>query len=510
VQAIILSSDYHLVLDGANARINASYRIQSLSEDWQLIALLGGDARLARIPPESFEVIWRDGSYQLLTRTRGEFEFELEFALSDPATWQDGLRLVPGNAALNRLHVSGIPEGLTARIPGLTPTESSGDTVVYHIAGGHEELILSLEPYQEPESPAHAEPPVPSTWSLQSEVFVAYREGRLSYECRLHCQAGDGSGVEMDLLLPSNALEVTINGNDLSESKIGRRENGSRPVSIRWQTRDILDRVVQLSYTVPQSPLATEWALTAPRVPEDDATRCLFAIMPVDGLELTGDNLKASVQSRRLPEWLRERIASGDFLTAEAGPAYPLQTTWLPRLETAQATVGKAHYETRLVADGALLVEAQFTVTHQTPLAWQLEMPDLEEILRCDVNERSVQPVKRGEQTIEFSLPSSENATSTVSLCYAARLPSLDRVSGRCDLELPRTGLFIHELTWTLTLPDEYVTTAVEGNVTIDRRPAPPGGEPGHSQHTLRLRKDLLRDEHPAVELYYQRRGLDD
>ncbi|NIP92254.1 MAG: hypothetical protein GWO24_01775, partial [Akkermansiaceae bacterium] len=292
---------------------------------------------------------------------------------------------------------------------------------------------------------------------------MKYREGRLSYDCRLHCQAGDGSGLAIDLLLPGNALELTVDGEDLAGSKLGPRRDGARRMQVQWETRDVLDRVLHLSYSVPQSPLATSWALAAPRVPPDNTSRCLFAIMAVDGLELNGDNLKDSVQSRRLPEWLRQQVGAVDFLTAETGPDYQLRTTWLPRLETAQATVTRAHYDSRLVEDGALLVEAEYTINHQAPLTWRLELPEMEEILRCEVNGHSAQPVKRGDQTIEFSLHNPDQPTSRVTLCYAARLEALDRVEGRCDLELPRTGLFIHELTWSLLLPDEYVTTAVEG-----------------------------------------------
>jgi hypothetical protein len=57
-------------------------------------------------------------------------------------------------------------------------------------------------------------------------------------------------------------------------------------------------------------------------VPGQGITQTLFAIPAVDGLELTGQDLKDSVQSRRLPEWLREKIGPGDFLTDEAGAEY--------------------------------------------------------------------------------------------------------------------------------------------------------------------------------------------
>ncbi len=504
LQAVLMAAHYELTFADQSARLSARYRMRSFTGDWQLVPLLGGEAQLAESTDEHAGIVWQNEGYHLLTQERGESEFQLHFTLGDPAAWPDGLRLIPGTAAMNRLHVSGIPAGKSIRIAGLSPTESRDGAIIYHIPGGLPELAVFLDAFREPEA---APPPEASTWNLQSEVCVRYRDGRLHYESRIHCQANGGSGLAMDLVLPGNALELSLEGEDFAESELGRRDDGSRTSRVKWQTRDVLDRVVLLTYAVPQSPLATSWLLSAPRVPEENATQSLLAIVPVEGLELAGEDLKDSVQSRRLSEWLGARIGTADFLTVETGASCELRTIWLPRLETAQAIVQLASYETRLFSDGALLVKARYNLTHQSPLAWRLELPAIEEILTCEVNGLNARPVKRGETTIEFALPAPDDGSSTVSLCYAARLEALDRVSGRCDLQLPRTSLFVHDLTWALALPDDYKTTAFEGNLTIDPRPA---SDRPASESVLCLRKQLLRGEHPTVELHYERRGLDD
>lgn len=396
IASTVLAAEYHLTLDSPAPTLEASYQVQSLSDDWSLLPLLGGEAHLEQGPVEGQSVIWTSDAYHLLTRSRGNEVLALKFALPMPAEWKEGLELKPGPAALNRLRVTGIPAGQVLRIDGLTPTRQDDQESVFHIPGGTERLSLHLEVFRKPEAPV-VTPPQASTWVLQSEVHLDYREGRLSYQC-----------------------------------------------------------------------------------------------------------LKKTLQSKRLPEWLREKVGPRAFLTAEAGETYALKANWLPRLQTAQAMVAEASYESRLVADGALLVKASYIISHQAPMSWRLELPKIDEVLTCKVNATAVQPVKRGEGILEFSLPQPTESTTTVSLCYAARLDPFDQVSGRCDLELPRTDLFIHDLKWDLQLPDEYRTTALEGNVAIDRR-----NHQSQSDSILHLRKELVRGEHPALELYYQRRGLD-
>ena len=104
----------------------------------------------------------------------------------------------------------------------------------------------------------------------------------------------------------------------------------------------------------------------------------------------------------------------------------------------------------------------------------------------------------------EISLPE-----TAARLCSCVMAPSRPRLH---YFEEDSRNLFIHELSWILALPDDYITTALEGNVTIDRSTLATGGRarPASPGNVIHLKKELVRGEHPAVELYYERRGLDD
>ena len=279
----------------------------------------------------------------------------------------------------------------------------------------------------------------------------------------------------------------------------------------------MLDRTFLLNWEIPQSPLSDTWELSPPRVRQRESitdvapateSRSLVALVSVDGLELTHPSLRNGVESLRLREWLREQLGEEDALTAEIAGESPLSlaATWLPRLETAQATVSLATFETRLVTDGSTLVTADYTIQHAAPITWKLELPSADEILACTINGRDASPIRRGEKEIEFRLatpPPVEigSASTTVRLSYSLKTDPLDPVSGQVALELPLTSLFIHRLGWALSIPDGYEPTAVEGNVQIASGPS----DKTSATHLIHLEKELCHGERPAVEIYYQR-----
>ncbi|NOX98245.1 MAG: hypothetical protein GXP30_00665 [Verrucomicrobia bacterium] len=427
------------------------------------------------------------------------------------------MKLQPAAATVNRLRVSGLPDGQVLRLQGVESTSTanstnSGDFAEYLLAGDGGEINLFME------AAAMADTPVlESIWEIQSQVFVRYAEGRLNYETRVFAQSDAGSGLSMELVLPQNVASVSVDGDDIASWRLARSQDGQRKLLIAWKTRDQLDRRFQLSYQIAQSPLSDKWVIVPPEVAGEGATaKHLIAIEAVEGLEWKGEGLNAAVASRRLPKWLREHLQKVEFVTAETQSSLELQANWLPLLETLQATVSHAKFETRLVNDGAMLVKAEYHVQLDGALDWTVNIPSLDQMLTCEVNGKAVKPVRRSENELEFHLkePSAgekEGKETVVSFSYALQSKPFDSVSGQVAVELPQTDLFIHRLDWDLNIPEIY-NAQVEGNVqeVINRSSAKSKTQNVKNGHIIRLHKELCRGERPAVEVHYQRRGIDD
>ena len=503
VPFLVHRADVRIALGEAASKIDAEFEVEALEKKWQRIPLLGGEVRLEKAEAGERSIVWDEG-YALLTNVPGRTPVALHLATRGARQLTVPLKLKLGSASVKRLSVSGIPAGLEARVNGQAGASADG-VAVFLLPGDAGEVSLELTVPKIAEAPKPPPPITPSHWQTQSQVLVRFAEGRLRFAARVFARADDGSGLDLTLALPANAGAITVTGEDVADWSQTRGDDGRRLLRIRWKTRDVLDRELSIAYAVPQSPLAEQWTLQAPASPDDKDARHLYAILPADGLELKGDALRAAVESRRLPEWMREKIDGAAFVTAEAASQLVLQTHWLPAIATAEAIVSEAKAALRLVADGATQTAVSYTIKHAAPLAWRLELPEKVELLSCTVGGAAAPPIQRENGVIELALPTPKNGATSVALVYTAKLKPLDPVSGDVALELPRTPIFIEHLDWSITLPAAFEITAIDGNVSVGSNASESTG----GDRIISLRKDFCRAERPSVSLFYQRRSLE-
>ncbi|MEM7697476.1 MAG: hypothetical protein AAF236_03625 [Verrucomicrobiota bacterium] len=539
VESLLESVEYELDLASSQPTLTLRGKARVFVEGWQAIPLIGGDIRLINSTPlPGATFLSKEERFHLMTESAGEFAINATFAIPPVSHWDrgNGFSLKSSEATSEILIANGLPPSTALKIDGLTPRASDDGTIRYLLPGSGEDFRIYLD-----ENPVVEAPPAleESSWSLHRQVAIHFGDGRLRYQARIDAEAETGSGHQLALALPANASRISINGEDLEDWKLGPRRDDTRLATIRWRTRDQLDRTLEVNWEVPQSALADTWSLDLPSAvqPDTDAasngeaesiitqdSRTLLAILPVEGLELRHPDLSDEIDTRRLPQWLREAVGGSSCLTAEYRGDEPLTlaAAWLPRLETAQATIDEARFETEVVADGSTLVMIDYLVKHTSPMTWAITIPASDQILMCEINSAAASPIKRENGVVEFRLanptpislfpesdsedPESDHHVigSHVHLCYSLRTTAMDRVSGRLDLELPETDLFIHQLNWLVTLPDRYVPTAVEGNVELST-----GSHQNNQEHLIKLMKQLCHDERPSVEIYYHRKDIE-
>lgn len=503
VPFLVHRAEVRIALGETASKIDADFEVEALDKAWQRIPLLGGEARLDKAEAGERSIVWDDG-YALLTNTLGRTPVSLHLVTGSARQFAAPLKLKLGSASVKRLSISGIPAGLEARVNGQAAAAVEG-AAVFLLAGEAGEISVELAAPSKVEAPKPLPPITPSHWQTQSQLLVQYAEGRLLFNAHVAARARDGSGLELLLALPANATAIKVAGDDLVDWSQTRTDDGHRVLSVAWKTRDVLDRDLTVAYAVPQSSLAEQWTLQAPISAEDKDARHLYAIVPAEGLELKGDTLRGAVESRRLPEWMRTEIGGAAFVTSEGAAQLVLQTHWLPTIATAEAIVSDAKSSLRLVADGATQTTTSYTIKHQAPLAWRLELPEKVELLSCTVNGVAAQPIQREAGAIELPLRAAKEGATTVALVYTAKLKPLDPVSGDVALELPRTPLFIEHLDWSIIVPDAFEVVAIDGNVTVAEGDA----RQARGDHAIALRKDFCRAERPAVSVFYQRRSLE-
>jgi hypothetical protein len=301
-------------------------------------------------------------------------------------------------------------------------------------------------------------------------------------------------------MLPADIRNLDAGGDDLASFHARRDPDGNRRLQLEWKTRDQLEREVTLSYRRPLRPLDPNWQLAAPGAPGETRTRFIIASNPRRAF--AAKDLAGPFDPDGLPAALREAIAGASYFTLEAsGPKTELGAAELPLVATADAVIPEATWLHRHESDGSMLIEGLLTVEHRQPLRVALESPAGFSLLTCMVNDRDTRPVDRGEGKLEIPLPPGGKEPTRLKLSFTASGDPLDPVAGTLSLSLPRTPVFIRTLSWRIDLPTGHLAE-IHGNLA---RETLASADP---KSAIRLRKNLCRDEAPAVSVFYQRADL--
>jgi hypothetical protein len=489
VEATLLAARYQLVLKGDQATGVVEFETQSFTDEWTVIPLLGAQTQIDEVEPAYIQLIAREGRFALVTNRIGKQKIRIKFAVKLTGS-TDGahFRLAISPAAINTLSVAGIPEKQTLRIADATLLSAEKDRASYRWRA-QEELAFDVIPEKA------VVPPTPSRWKLDAQALVQFGDGKLNYLAHLAANTERGSGLTMELEFPAGADVTKISGPDLVDWQATTTDNQSRRVHLHWQTRDVLRREVEVQYNSAQPLTGGEWNLKSPHLVDGENNPPLYVVLPPQGLDLTA--AAQTAVPRQLPAWLLEK-ANGKNYQVFLGDM-PVTAKWLPLVETAQAVVETATAKTRIVSDGALLTEIDYTVRHERALRWSVNLPEDCDLLAARIEGLPVKPIDRGEHVIEFSIPSGKTVTA-VALSYTAKKPAFKPISGQIAVELPQTDLLVHWIDWELRIPVAYEIAAFEGNVESVPCDKTDGGS-----RVVPLHKELCKNERPRAEFFYQK-----
>jgi hypothetical protein len=489
VEAALLAARYQLLLKNDQATGVVEFETQSFTDEWTVIPLLGAQTQIDEVEPADVQLITREGRFALVTNRIGKQKIRIKFAAKLTGTTEGAhFRLAIAPAAINTLSVAGIPEKQTLRIAGATQLSSEKDRASYRLPA-QEQLAFDVIPEKA------VVPITPSRWKLDAQALVQFGDGKLNYAARLAANTEHGSGLTMELEFPPGVDVTKITGPDLGDWQTTTTENQNRRIQLRWQTRDILRRELEVEYNFAQPLTGGEWNLKSPRLVEEENNPPLYVVVPPPGLELAAAAQNAG--PRQLPAWLVEKTDGKNYQVFLGDT--PVAAKWLPLVETAQAVVETATAKTRIVSDGALLTELNYTVLHDRALRWSVDLPEGCELLAASIEGKPVKPIDRGSHVIEFSLPSGKGMTA-LALSYTAKKPPFKPVSGQIAVELPQTDLLVHWIDWELRIPVAYEIAAFEGNVE-----SVPCDKTDLGSRVVQLHKELCKNERPRAEFFYQK-----
>jgi hypothetical protein len=477
--------------DGARLAIDAAFRTIRFSDRPTLVPLIGGAVGLERSEPAELGLLVKDGQICHAAAEPGSTSFTARFLADAPEV---GLTLPPCPSLILETDEPGMLVQTGDREIPLIP----GQPLPLPAAGA----TVTLRALSTREAEASLRPPEPSDWTWQHQALVRDADGELEHLVIARASATTGSGLSAELVLPADARDIDAAGEDLASSRGSRDADGATRLRLEWKSRDLLEREVVLSYRRPLRPLDGSWQLAAPQGAGDRPSRTRFLIAANPRRAFEADGLAGPFDPDGLPAKLRESLAGTTYHTLESATAKAeLGARELALVAIAEAVIPEATWTLRQEVDGSLLVEGLLKVEHRQPLLVAFDSPAGFTLLRCAVAGGETRPIDRGEGRLEIPLPPGGKEASQIQLSFTASGKPLDPVAGTLALALPRTPLFIRALTWRIDLPAAY-RAEIHGNLIRD--PLPSADPPS----AIRLRKNLCRDEVPAVSVFYQRGDL--
>jgi len=440
---------------------------------------LEGGAQIDKIEPADAQLLSQEGRYSLATNHVGRSKITIHFA--SPISTEAGGRsfAIPfAPAAIKTLSLSGLPEGEIAQVTGATLSGSGKASANYRLPK-ESEVQVRIVPQPEP-----PELPTPSHWKIESQSLVRFGEGKLQYQTHVSAFAADGSGLDLELVLPASARISNVTGDDMLNWTVGKK------LRIDWKTRNLLSREFDLVYEIPQPATAGVWKLQTPHLTQGEPGEGLFAVTGERGMEMRA----TAPQPTRLPRWLAQ--CASKLSVVLVGSDGGLEVKWLPLVPTSPAVIDSARSVMHVVSDGAMVDEITYCIRHEGPLNWQLHLPTGTQLLTCLVNGNAINPVDRGENVIELALDAPGRQGTEVKVSTMARKSPFKPVTGQIELELPMTELLIQKLDWELQIPANYELAAIEGNVE---------SLPSSRPTQILLRKELCKNEYPVIRLFYQK-----
>jgi len=493
VPAALLSAAYELDTSGDSPRLTLQASVRNFSDEWALVSIAGDGLAFQSTGENAAPLVRRENELQVMLQAGEARELELTAPIPNLLNPGVSLQLNPVLAPRSLLTIIPGKAPLSIEVNGAILTSEDAGRMVYQIPNKAEPVRISF---------SKPRPHQPSRWRSRAEVLVSQEESFLTYIGHFFLNALTGSAMEAELMLPAQATDIRIEGPDLADWRLVREGNDQATVFLRWKTRDLIDRQFQVTFRLVQPPLAEEWPLAtfATRHAETEAT---YILRIPEAADLEGEGLFLEADAARLPSWVREELGSTPFAIS-SGPTTTINVRWLPRVQTAPAVIAMAEHSMQVVQDGTRLTRAIYHIQHEAPFRWQIRLPAGSELLECQVDSKSAQPVQTPGNALEFHLPLSKEQRSEIQIVYTDTGDSLDPVSGSLRLALPVSDLFAREIEWDLELPEVYTIDSIESNARV----MPPAAKASH--HQARVQKRLNRGEPVVAELYYRQADLED
>ncbi|BDS08954.1 hypothetical protein NT6N_39940 [Oceaniferula spumae] len=481
VKATVRSAVYQLELASEKlAKVTASFAVTTFADGWISLPLVSDRYPVQQIEPTNTVLTAEKGHLAFLTQGAGEHSIKISLLV--PAQPDGSFNFQFIAATSGRLVIS----DLTGYEIQGAERGDAGDYIL-PIAGGDVRI-----------SPTRHAAAKASTWSADSRVLYVVKDNELQAEARVQLNAKEGdAATAANLILPKDARVISVTGPDLSRWT----ENLQQQIQLTWNSHGISRRRLTLLYTLPLPDADETWTLNIPHLKDAEQSRGQLALVTPAEFQLTPTREIARIEPSMAADWMKSQ-GMPLILKLPQASEVQLKGKRLAQIQTATATIESALFKTQIVPDGSTLTEGALTISHRDPKLWTFTLPENSEILTCQIDGNSTNPIVLSDGSLQLSLPAKQadkKPNSVVKLSFTSKLEKIQPLSGKLSIALPLTPVFIHEMHWMINLPNAYEASALDGNLTLSSNKQ--GGQ------AITLVKRLCRNQAAHVDIFYRKKN---
>jgi len=492
IAAILQSAHYQLsISENPITQGKVDFSVTSLNDQWQLIPLLDTNLIVKSISPADYTLVSKDNMLCLLTNKTGQSDISIKFLTKE--TKGNSITFQSAKATTSTITIDNKTTSKQINIEGgLLGSEHPN---LYYLSPDGGEITLQKTEIQTNRL---------SPWKIQSQILTTAKGAELLSEAHIHFLTNEQNPGNMAVFhLPRYAHISSITGSNLQNWSLKTGDTkGDQNISLQWKNSNIASRRITLKYSVPLPDFKETWDIPIPTTEHTKKPQAFLCIINPKDIEFSAIKDTQEITSEQIPDWINQTIKDLDniCLSITSGAKASINTKRVTRLKTEQATIHQGVYSTRIESGGDSLTEASLTIEHRAPTHWEFTLPEGATLLSCAVNEQLTDPISRERSILEIPL-SRNNGKSVITFSYTSKKEKFNPIEGKTALTLPTTALFINELNWFITLPQNYEATALEGNVEILGNKK--SGEP------ISLQKRLCRGDTPNANIFYRKGSLE-
>jgi hypothetical protein len=336
---------------------------------------------------------------------------------------------------------------------------------------------------------------------VTSLQHAAISEAQVKVTANLQYQIENTGLKAFRVLIPTNAEGVRFEGDQVADflPTPGAATNGLQAWEVKLRRRFIGQYLLQVAYQIPLPGQAAETTLRSVEAADVNLQRGFVTVQSDPRLQVTADALPEALQPtewqsipRALQKDLQAVAASFTWRLVEPSFQLPLKLQRHPAAKLLPARVNNITFQSVISDDGVMLTRTRLEILPGDKRLLGVTLPPQARFWFAFVNDSGVWPWRDGDKIlVPLEQQSAGDKPVTVEIFHSCRTGQADSRSLDLALLAPKFDLPLENITWKLSLDDQWRVNHWTGSLQLQQQEVVPRTDAADTQSYLQNENSL-------------------